>query len=419
MSADKSYEQLLRENSDLQVRLAEVEETLRAIHSGEVDALVVSTARGNQIFTLENADRPYRLLVEEMQQGAVTVSGDGAILYCNRRFAEMFGHSPDQVLSHPIEFYFAADQRDRLRAFLQATASRGSGHDEFNCQRPPHPVIPVYVSANSLLLDQTPVICLIVADLSQQKLADQRVSELLLEKQRTKLLADFVRDTSHDLRTPISSILSGLYLLQRIPDETRRIQKLRDVEQEVLYLHRVLEQFQQMAVLDSLTEISLQKHDIYQIIMGAVSAVRTQTHQRRHITTPTPTEGDPLLVPCHPEMMHRALVELLQNAIQFTQLGGHIQVRLRVPNQRQLTIEVEDDGVGIAPDKLPHVMERFFKASEARGMTGGAGLGLPMVKRIIELHHGLLEVESIPGVKTIFRIVLPAAAQSAENRDKA
>lgn len=415
MSADKSYEQLQQENADLQARLAEAEGTLRAIHSGEVDALVVCTARGNQIYTLDNADRPYRLLVEEMQQGAATVSRDGAILYCNRRFAAMFGHSPDQVLSHPIEFYFAADERKRLETFLQAAAFHGSSHDEFNCHSETRQVVPVFVSANYLLLDQTPVICLIVADLSEQKVADQRASELRLEKQRTKVLADFVRDTSHDLRTPISAILSGLYLLQRIEDETRRIQKLRDIENEVLYLNRVLEQFQQMAVLDSLTELTLQQRDVSEIVLGAVSAVRTKTQDTRQITTSTPAEGDPVLVQCQPDMLHRALVELLHNAIQFTQSGGHIQVRVQVPNHRQLTIEVEDDGSGIPPAHLPHIMRRFYKVSEARSMTGGAGLGLPMVKRIIELHHGLLEAESTPGIRTIFRIVLPAAAPDAEH----
>lgn len=406
MVTAKSYEQLLEENSRLQARLAEVEETLRAIHSGEVDALVVSTAKGNQVFTLQNADRPYRLLVEEMKQGAATIAGDGTVLYCNRYFAEMLGHPPDHVVAQPIHDYFVPAERERLRAFLQAAESRGSSHDEFTCQSQAQQFIPVYVSANYLSLDHTTVICLIVADLSAQKQAEQRVIELSLEKQRSKLLADFVRDTSHDLRTPITAILSGLYLLQRNQDEMRRSEKIRDVERLVLYLNRVLEQFQQMAVLDSMTELSLRKSDLNRLVMDAVFAVSEQV-ETKPITISTSFESPSNEVQCDPELLFRALVELLQNAIRFMPSGGQIQVRLRLLNEHELALEVEDDGIGISPDKLPHVFERFYKVDETRGMTGGAGLGLPMVKRISELHRGLLEVESIPGKKTIFRIVLP------------
>lgn len=405
MTATKSYEQLLQENALLKTRVDEVEETLRAIRSGEVDALVVSTAKGNQIFTLQNADQPYRLLVEEMQQGAATISSDGAILYCNRRFAEILGHPVDHVMSHPIDHYFVSDERERLRTFLQATASHGSRHGEFNCETRAHEVIPVYVSANYLPLDHVAVICLIVADLSEQKQAEHRLIELRLEKQRTKLLADFVRDISHDLRTPITGILNGLYLIQRIQDETRRHEKIQDIEQHVLYLNRVLEQFQQMAVLDSITELSFEAGNLRSVITYAVLAVREMA-DKKEIILSTAFESDLYEVHYNRDMLHRALVELLENAIRFTPVGGKIQVRAAVIDHQQ-TLEVEDNGIGISADKLPHILERFYKVDEARSMTGGAGLGLPMVKRITELHGGSLEVESIPGEKTVFRIIFP------------
>src|SRR5439155_19796926 len=83
----QTSDHLLRENEELRRRLEEAEETLRAIRGGEVDAVVVEAGR-EQVLTLESTDRPYRLLVEHMTQGAATLSGDGVILYCNRHFAD-------------------------------------------------------------------------------------------------------------------------------------------------------------------------------------------------------------------------------------------------------------------------------------------------------------------------------------------
>src|SRR6201992_3602622 len=78
-------------SNELVSRLREAEETLEAIRTGEVDAVVVAGPAGQQVYTLENADRPYRVLVEQMQEGAVTFSHDGTILYCNERFAPLAG----------------------------------------------------------------------------------------------------------------------------------------------------------------------------------------------------------------------------------------------------------------------------------------------------------------------------------------
>src|SRR5690242_10817043 len=93
----KTKQQLLQELEDLRTRLGETEEILRAIKSGEVDGLVASGPQGEQVFTLQGAERPYRILVEAMQEGAVTLSADGIILYSNRRFAELLALPLEQV----------------------------------------------------------------------------------------------------------------------------------------------------------------------------------------------------------------------------------------------------------------------------------------------------------------------------------
>src|SRR5690349_5120895 len=98
---------LLEEIQQLRDRLQEAESTLDAIRNGEVDALVISGPRGDQIFTLKTADHPYRVLVEAINEGAATLLGDGTILYCNARFAEMLRRPLPEVLGQNL-FRFAA-----------------------------------------------------------------------------------------------------------------------------------------------------------------------------------------------------------------------------------------------------------------------------------------------------------------------
>ena len=92
------------ELAELRLRLEEAEETIRAIRTGTVDAFVVEVPHGARVYTLQSADRPYRLLVEEMQQGALTLGDAGAIAYCNRRFADLVGRPLDRLMGvafHP------------------------------------------------------------------------------------------------------------------------------------------------------------------------------------------------------------------------------------------------------------------------------------------------------------------------------
>ena len=91
----------------LRARLAEAEETLRAIYHGAVDALVVRGPEGPQIFTLRGAQEPYRALVERMNEGALTVSGDGTILYSNRHFADLLECSLEQIIGKPLATFVA------------------------------------------------------------------------------------------------------------------------------------------------------------------------------------------------------------------------------------------------------------------------------------------------------------------------
>ena len=117
---DKTPDQYQQENEDLRARLQEAEETLEAIRSGAVDAIVVSQGEQEQIFTLQGAESAYRIILEKLSEGAATLAADGMIVYCNARFAEILGKSLDQVLGTGIEQYVLPARPGRVRCDVPA-----------------------------------------------------------------------------------------------------------------------------------------------------------------------------------------------------------------------------------------------------------------------------------------------------------
>lgn len=189
-----SQTQLAAENEDLRARLGEAEETLRAIRSGEVDAIVVPGKSGEQLFTLKGADQTYRVLIEEMSEGALTLTTEGMILYANRRFGEMLKSPLEKVIGSAIHAFIAPDSKRILELLLR------KGEDEK--RREPLILIagdgtpvPVSLSVNNLPVDGMHDLFGIVAiDLTEQKLhsdaivaSEKLVQELLAASNQSRV----------------------------------------------------------------------------------------------------------------------------------------------------------------------------------------------------------------------------------------
>jgi len=114
----KTKEQLIIENEELHSRLAETEETLTAIRSGEVDAIVVSGKEGEQVYSISSAETPYRTFIEEMNEGAVTLSKKGIIIYCNKRFAGLVHEPIERVIGSFFKRFIAPNDRSKFEKLL-------------------------------------------------------------------------------------------------------------------------------------------------------------------------------------------------------------------------------------------------------------------------------------------------------------
>src|ERR1035437_7997396 len=164
-----TQKQLLAENDDLRVRLDEAKETLRAIRSGEVDALMVSDVSGEQMFTLKGADQSYRTLIEDLSEGALTLTAEGVILYANRRFAEMIKTPLEKVIGATIHSWIAPGSQRILQSLLSHGVDE-KRREQLDLAASDGTQVPVSVSVSNLLVDGMPdAFCMVATDLTEHK----------------------------------------------------------------------------------------------------------------------------------------------------------------------------------------------------------------------------------------------------------
>ena len=170
MKPSPSPADLIAENQALRERIAEAEETLLAIRSGDVDALVVSGTDGSQVFTLQGADRSYRLLVEAMSEGALILTAEGVIFYANRRLADLLKTPLEQVIGATFAQWIAPTDQAAFQALFQRNDPH-PGHDrEIGLLASDGLSVPCYLSFSVLRLDaEQDCFCLVVTDLTEQK----------------------------------------------------------------------------------------------------------------------------------------------------------------------------------------------------------------------------------------------------------
>ena len=223
----------------------------------------------------------------------------------------------------------------------------------------------------------------------------------LTEEQRRDLMADI----THELRTPITVIqgnlegmLDGVYSA----DEAR----LKSVLEETQILSRLVDDLRTLALAESgALQLRKEPTDLAVLIGETVSAFRTQADAAGVTIDIHAAAGAPLLS-LDPERIRQVLSNLIANALRYTPHGGFIRVSYEIintVNEKRAVVTVEDNGVGIAPDILPNVFNRFYKSRD----SSGTGLGLPIALHLVEAHGWMITAGSEVGKGTTIRITLP------------
>ena len=172
---NKTSEQLIIENEELHSRLSEIEETLMAIRNGEMDAIVVSGANGEQVYSLSSAETPYRTFVEEMNEGALTLSKDGTIIYCNKRFAGLVNEPIERVIGSSLKHFIAPNDKSKFdRMLARLTKNKNDvliiSLTDSLFLKLSFLLLPSYLQGDHCIL--------IATDISEIKLAEKKLLEL-------------------------------------------------------------------------------------------------------------------------------------------------------------------------------------------------------------------------------------------------
>jgi PAS domain S-box-containing protein len=404
------------ELSRLRDQLTEAQETLDAIRSGEVDAVVVSGPNGSQIYSLSSVEQPYRVYVERMQEGAVTISAGGLILYCNQRFAEMLKMPLERVISAQASEYFSESSLAKISRVFGETEEAIKHECELRCDD--GSALPVHLTASSLPLQDQTVICLVVTDLTiQRKHEELRLAKEVAE--RANLAKDsFLATLSHELRTPLTPALMSIVALEHddsLPPFVRSELAMirRNIELETRLIDDLLDLTR---IANGKLELHLAPIDLHAVLSRSVEICKANVDAKQQRLTvqlnarKTETMADPVRI-------QQVLWNLIRNAVKFTPNGGSIIVRTENTPDHRFLFEVRDSGIGFEPSTEKKLFQAFEQSG--RGITqqfGGLGLGLAISRSIVEAHGGSIRGESPgPGQGATFTVTLPLQTISARD----
>ena len=227
-----------------------------------------------------------------------------------------------------------------------------------------------------------------------------------LQKQEN-LRQNMVNDVAHELRSPLSNIRGYTESLQKGVEKPDQ-ELLDSIHEESLALSKLIGDLEDLAKAEAgQLELDLKLVAIDDIIDKALDSIRDLAEENDVSIIKDLPESGPVLVRLDPDRINEVLRNLMENAIRHTPGGGEVRLKLRKKREK-IKISVSDNGEGIPRSDLPHVFERFYRVDKSRSRTtGGSGLGLTIVKKIVEAHGGNISVESKKGKGTTFWFTLP------------
>ncbi|MEO8285992.1 MAG: ATP-binding protein [Chloroflexota bacterium] len=436
------------EIEELRERLREAEETLLAIRTGEVDALIVDGQDGSQVFTLRGADRPYRLLVEEMSQGAATLLPDGTLLYCNLRLAEMLHIPLQKLIGSSLCGFVSESDRAAFEHLLERTVSnegnkgqegpqsrrevqnveirfvvaQGEGEEAGGEGEPA--AIPVYLSASMLQRDEGRAVCLVITDLTEQKLNEaaaeagrRKLAEEQLKANKLESIGILAGGLAHDINNSLTAMLGNIAMAGRSAGDREVVERrLAQAEAACLQAREVTQQLLTFARGGSPVKKTV---SIGPLLREWTSFAMAGSN----VVCEYLIAGDLAPVDIDEGQISRMLSNLLINAKQSMPHGGVVTLRAENiylgPDQTHaegvplepghyVRISVQDRGTGIPERHLSKIFDPYFTTKQT-----GSGLGLASVYSIVKNHGGHITVESELGIGCTFSVLLPASGVEA------
>ncbi|MBD2561995.1 MULTISPECIES: hybrid sensor histidine kinase/response regulator [Nostoc] len=379
--------------------------------------------------TLRESEARFRRLFESNLIGVAFWNVDGFILDANDAFLQLAGYTRDEFATlgrinwrelTPVEY---KDLDDRALLELQTTGISKIYEKEYihrNGKR-----VPIVLGV-ALLNDSKDNGVAFVLDITDRKSAEKECDRLLERETKArkqaeianKIKDEFLAVLSHELRTPLNSVLGWSKMLRtRKFDEKTTNHALETIERNAKLQTQLIEDLLDVSrILQGKLNLNICPVSLVMVVEAALETVQlaaqAKSIQMKTIFDPTLEQvmGDP-------NRLQQVVWNLLSNAVKFTPTGGRVEIRLmQVGNQAQ--IKISDTGKGISSEFLPYVFDYFRQADSTTTRTfGGLGLGLAIVRKVVEMHGGKVQAESLgEGSGTTFTVELPLLVRSEDVR---
>jgi protein-histidine pros-kinase len=375
---------------------------------GPDGVLVMVTLRDVKDLSLDEIR--FRGLLESAPDPTLILDSDGRIVLTNGQAEQFFGLDRIRMFDQTLKLLFPVHHMtvllDRIRSCHRAALADTTGHAalptfELEAARADQQVVPVEIQVAALPTTEGLLLRVAVRDISER----QR-----LQAETDRIKDEFLATVSHELRTPLTSILGYAELLEDLgPDQVGgRARKFVDViargaRRELRLVDDLL-----TLVWIANGDLSIRPAlvDLRGVVMDAIESLKPAALDA-DVLVSFVTDGTDVHVRGDRDRLGQAIDNLVTNAIKFAPPDGHVHVDLG-SEADMAALKITDNGPGIPEDDLAQVFDRLYRGKHAvKTETPGAGLGLPIVKAIIDAHHGKVNVTSAPGIGTCFEILLP------------
>jgi len=383
---------------------------IRDSHGNIVGASKIArdiTARAD----MERIKAHFAAIVESADDAIVSKTPTGIIESWNKGAEHMFGYSAREMIGRSILVLIPPDLHQE-EADILAKINRGERIDHYETTRVTKDGrrIPISLSVSPIKDARGKIIGVskIARDISERVAAQHALKEA--ERRKNEFLAML----AHELRNPLTPIRTGIDLIQRnLGDQKRREWALQVVDRQLVQLSRIIDDLLELAVIVN-GQMTLKKEmvSLRALVTNAVDASRRQINTKNHnLWVDLPLPEIELYV--DPARMGQVLCNLLSNAAKYTEPGGTISLYARATSG-EVTLIVKDSGRGIDARLLPHIFDPFVQGNPDYARTeGGLGIGLSIVRRIVEMHGGSVgAVSKGPNSGSEFTIKLPLPADT-------
>lgn len=363
--------------------LAELQQQARALQA-EVDC------RKRAEETLRQRERELSDFLNNASEGIHKVAADGTILYANRAELEMLGYRWEEYVGRNIaEFYADGALIEDILRRLKAGEVLRDQPAQLRCKDGSFK--PVLICSNGYFEGGELRYTRCFTRDAEAARERERLLEELRDASRAK--DEFLAMLGHELRNPLSPIVTALQLM-RLRGETGTAREQGVIQRQVDHLVRLVDDLLDISrITRGKIELKRELCDVQAVLTKAVEQASMLLEQRSHQLAITVQPG--LRCVCDPVRIAQVVANLLTNAARYTDAGGRIELDCQAEDEGRFAIRVRDNGQGIAPEMLPHIFELFYQAP--RGIDraeGGLGIGLALVRSLVELHGGTVEAHS-------------------------